>query len=177
MAHYYLNKLGISSKDFSVFNPKGLSFRERRERRKHGFAFREVIDLDYTSATWLYEHIQVYKENAEKWIVMDDPNITFNIPVMHLLPKEKWEYLPGSTELLKKVQEEVIESHTQIEAINLMIEYLEYFFLEPEDPIHDTKDILSNENMFLFSVSEIKKWDFLSCAFKIYAVIIGSMWI
>jgi len=162
MAHYYLNKIGISSKDFSIFNPKGLGFSGRRQRRKHSFPLREVYNLDYTSATWLYEHLMLYKEYASTIIVLDDPSLTFDIPVLHLLPNEECEYYHNDKRFPQKIHKEVIETHTQLESIEIILKYLQVFLKEDEE---------------INGLSELKKWDFLRCAFKIYSVIIGSMWV
>lgn len=65
--HYYLNQLGIPSTEGCIFNTREIESeksekRFAKERNKHSFDSRETYSLDYTLATWLYEHLMVLKE-------------------------------------------------------------------------------------------------------------------
>ena len=186
MAHKYLNELGISSDRYSMFNSSKPGLWGRIQKLKHGFPESEVTDLADTSAMWLYEHIKVYKDIASRWIVMDDSTVTFKIPVLYTIKEDEMEYWRDDKCFPIQIQVEKEEEHTQLEAINLIIEYLEYFLTEPdfpkddelvEDDSDDVLPVISDETMYRVSVSENKKWECIKCAFKIYAIIIGSMWI
>ena len=174
MAHKYLNKLGIKSNSCSIFNPVRLfKFKELKQKRTHGFAtWQEVGDLDTTSAMWLYEHIKVYRDTAMEIIDFDVDPSRYDIPVLYDL--DEIEYHMGNKLFPIAVTKEVIESHSQLEAIDYIIKYLEYYLTEPDFPSYD---LPLEEAMNLVTYSEAKQWASLRCAFKIYAVIIGSMWI
>lgn len=66
--HAYLNAIGIKSSDPCVFASTDKSDdrqpRFAEERAIHSFDSRETWSLDYTLATWLYEHLCTYKEYA-----------------------------------------------------------------------------------------------------------------
>lgn len=66
--HAYLNALGIKSTDSCVFNSADDTDERQRdfleERATHSFDLRETWSLDYTLATWLYEHLMAYREYA-----------------------------------------------------------------------------------------------------------------
>lgn len=179
MAHKYLNKLGIKSNNCSIFNPVRLfSFEELKQKWTHGFsAWQEVGNLDTTSAMWLYEHIKVYRDTAMEIIDFDADPSRYDIPVLYDL--DEIEYHKGNKLFPIAVTKEVIESHSQLEAIDYIIKYLEYYLTEPDFPVNDNHgfDLPLEEAMNLVAYSEAKQWASIRCAFKIYAVIIGSMWI
>ncbi|MBQ1475222.1 MAG: hypothetical protein IIZ32_07975 [Ruminococcus sp.] len=65
--HKYLNELGISSTEGCIFNTREIESKKSqkrfdKERELHSFDSRETYSLDYTLATWLYEHLMVLKE-------------------------------------------------------------------------------------------------------------------
>lgn len=68
--HKHLNELGIKSTESCIFNtredtnPGQKQF--KKERKEHSFDMRETWSLDYTLATWLYEHLMVFKEIDKK---------------------------------------------------------------------------------------------------------------
>ena len=70
--HKYLNAIGISSTDSCVFNScdskDSRQKQFKKERKKHSFDSRETWSLDYTLATWLYEHLMVFKDIASEEI-------------------------------------------------------------------------------------------------------------
>lgn len=124
MKHYYLNKLGIKSDDCCIFNTTDKKvgknfFKYKKEKAQHGFDSRETWALDYTSATWLYEHLCFYKEVANKIIDLNYHHI--KIPVLHI--KEE-----------NTITEE-IENKTQLEAIDLIITYLKYYLSKQAETI------------------------------------------
>lgn len=176
MAHKYLNQLGIKSNNECIFNPiKRVKFREIKGLLEHGFfTWQEVSDLDVTSAMWLYEHVKVYKDMASKIVVLDDPEHMFEIPV---LSDVSVEYYKGNKQFPIVSQVENIEKHTQLEAINYIIEYLEYFLTDHIEPDEYEKESWDNTFFEKLSLIELKQWECVRCAFRIYAMIIGSMWI
>lgn len=163
--HYYLNKLGIKSDDPCIFNTGNRQYSQKRykkERLKHGFDSRELWSMEYTSACWLYEHIKLYKKIAGK--IVDLNFHTFEIPVFYEIPEDELEY--NNINLPKKCLQLQIETRTQLEAINLIIQYLE-FYLKDDDTEEDLDKINKNEQM---------SYEYLQGAFRIYAVILPSMW-
>lgn len=68
--HKYLNELGIASTESCIFNTHDVSDSRmkqfKKERKKHSFDSRETWSLDYTLATWLYEHLMFFKEIDEE---------------------------------------------------------------------------------------------------------------
>lgn len=68
--HKYLNAIGVKSTNSCVFCSTDVDDermpRFARERREHSFDSRETWSLDYTLATWLYEHLMFYKEIADE---------------------------------------------------------------------------------------------------------------
>lgn len=172
MSHKYLNKLGIKSNDWSMFNARQFpSIAVLKQKWTHGFAtWREVSNLDCTSAMWLYEHIKVYVDEASEIVDFDADPKRYSIPVLHDL--EEIEYYKDLFPIA--TTQEIIEEHTQLEAIDYIIHYLEYFLTEPDFP---TYDMPLEESMKLVAFSEARQYECLRCAFRIYACIIGSMWI
>ena len=74
-------------------------------------------------------------------------------------------------------QVENIEKHTQLEAINYIIKYLEYFLTDHIEPDEYEKEKWDSTFFEKLSLIELKQWECVKCAFRIYAIIIGSMWI
>jgi hypothetical protein len=70
MRHKYLNAIGIASDNPCVFNTRAIDASSERqarfehERDEYGFDSRETWSLDYTLATWLFEHLSWYRDNA-----------------------------------------------------------------------------------------------------------------
>lgn len=164
MAHKYLNKLGIKSTEICIFNTEKDKHNKRWkiERKKYGFDTRETYSMDYTSATWLYEHLKVYK----KVNICDLSYHKFNIPVLHDIPESEID----KKDVNYRYTTEVIEERTQDEAIALIIDYLEQYLLKDK---HYGK---GNYDFEKFSKIEKRAYEALKCAFKIYAEIIPAMW-
>lgn len=82
MPHKYLNAIGISSKDPGIFNTewkendKQRRKRFKKQRKKYGFDERETWQMDFTLATWIYEHFIWYKKHS----IVDLTFHTFEIP-------------------------------------------------------------------------------------------------
>lgn len=161
MAHKYLNKIGIESDNPCVFNTENTKNikRYKKERKKYGFDTRETWSMDFTSATWLYEHLKVFK----KANICDLEYHKFNIPVLYGLAKSEID----ENDPYRRYTKEVIEEHTQGEAIDLMIRYLEQYLYEY------FKKSDTSANMF---DEDIKRAEYLQCAFKIYSEVICAMW-
>lgn len=122
MKHYYLNEIGIKSDDCCIFNTcdkkVGKNFLKfKKEKAQHTFDSRETWAMDYTSATWLYEHLCLYKDLVGKYIDLNSH--TIEIPVL---------FKTGDGKLIER-----LETQTKLEAINLIICYLkEYFTMNTE---------------------------------------------
>lgn len=173
MPHKYLNDIGIESTDPCIFNTDAIEEPKyqddyNKEKSVHNFDCRETFGMDYTSATWLYEHLQAYKEWAGKVVNLNFH--TFSIPILYDIPNNKLEYIKKEdgtrTDIVKVYMYDVYEKHTQLEAINRILSYLEYYF---------NKDKIMN-----YMEDEIKReqkqFEYLQGAFRIYAEIIPSMW-
>lgn len=110
--HAYLNALGIKSTEACIFNStddtdsRQKTF--RRERRTHSFDSRETWSLDYTLATWLYEHLMMYKDYAD-----DVVDLSY-----HVFTTEKTHVTKKGHVKTKKVE------LTEGEALDLACKYL-----------------------------------------------------
>lgn len=66
--HAYLNAIGIKSTDYCVFNSwEDTDERQKRfakQRERHSFDERETWSFEYTLATWMYEHLMMYRDIA-----------------------------------------------------------------------------------------------------------------
>ena len=154
--HKYLNQIGIKSTDCCIFNTEEIDEKRNiffeQEKQEHSFDSRETWSLDYTSATWLYEHVQMYKEYASS--VANLNFYKFDIPVLYEIPSDKLTFKNNSI-IADSYFSINIENKTQLEAINLIIEYLEHYLIDRD---------------------EYKTNKYLEYAFKIYSIIILSMW-
>ena len=114
MAHKFLNKIGIKSTETCIFNTEekdvSRNNRFKKQRKKYGFDERETWSMDYTLACWIYEHFMLYKEIN----CVDLTFYKFNIP--------KWN---------DEILDEKIEV-TQEEAINLVLEHIEFFLINED---------------------------------------------
>lgn len=104
------------------------------------------------SATWLYEHVQMYKEYASSVVNLNF--YKFDIPVLYEIPSDKLTFKNNSI-IADSYFSINIENKTQLEAINLIIEYLEHYLIDRDG---------------------YKTNKYLEYAFKIYSIIILSMW-
>ena len=159
MSHKYLNKLGIKSDSTAIFNTEekdqDRDKRFKKQRKKYGFDERETWCLDYTFITWLYSHLRLYKKVS---IVNLDYH-KFEIPVLYELSPDELEYDTGC-KYPKKYYKEVIETHTQGEAINLMIYYFQFYLLNDNSEIEP----------------EFRAFEKAKCGIKIFAEVFGAMW-
>lgn len=116
--HHYLNKIGVDSTGICVFNTANVITEKDRnklyqeQRNKHGFDSRETWSMDYTLATWLYEHFKLYRKVAGKYV-----DLTFHKIKINVLKKDK----KGEFKTKRKTV-------TQLEAIDLVCAYLEDYF-------------------------------------------------
>ena len=156
MSHKYLNKLGIESNNPCVFNTEDIDAVERnkifqKQRKKFGFDDRETWDLDYTLATWLYCHLKRLKKVTNT----DLEYHQFNIPILIELP------VPIKHDFETKYYDEIIVKRTEEFAINTMIEYLKDFLLYNESVNFE---------------DEMRGREKYTCALKILAVVVHSLW-
>lgn len=173
MAHKYLNKLGIKSNVTCIFNTRDKELddkkrkRWKKQRKNHEFDERETWELCYTSATWLYEHIKMFKNSTKDIINLSYHK--FNIPVLYDIPNDKLDLsVCCENQIANKYTKEVMEEHTQGEAIDLIIKYIEQYLLDI--------DHFNDYDFLEYHISETKAKEALQCAFKIYAEIINTMW-
>lgn len=132
MPHKYLNEIGIKSDYSAIFNTEEMD-NERQEyfikqRQIHSFDERETWSMDYTFATWLYEHLQAYKEFAQD--IIDLEFNTFLIPVLYDIPENKLIYVNESKTIVQQYMYEIVEEHTELEAIDIMIDYLKKYLTD-----------------------------------------------
>lgn len=166
--HKYLNDLGVKSDEVGIFNTENKDDDSERwqrfqeERKEHSFDSRETWSMDYTSATWLYEHLRVYKDWADKVIDLDA--IEFDIPILYRIPDGKLEYRDGYSFPVKFLESK-IERKTQKETIDIMCEYLKNFLLDKE--LDTDKEV---------AICDMLSYEYLQGAFRIYAEVISSMW-
>ena len=158
----YLNDLGILSTEPCIFNT--LEYDESRaerfanERETYGFDSRETWSLDYSFATWLYSHLKMYLEKAGEMINLEFYN--FSIPVLYDIPEDELDYTCGEA-IPEHYRKEVIETVTQKEAIELMIDYLEHY-LNYRDTDKLEEEFMANE--------------YIACAVRIFAEVLPAMW-
>ena len=160
--HKYLNDLRIKSIEPCIFNTAEKDAERdglfAEERENYGFDSRETWSLDYTYATWLYSHLKLFYERAHKVVNLEF--YKFSIPVLYEIPTEELEYKNNSP-IPEHFFKEIVETKTQLEAINLMIEYL--------------KNYLELENSADLS-ADFKKIEYIACATKIFAEVLPAMW-
>lgn len=175
MSHRYLNDIGIESIDSCVFNSEDRDGDNDRlnyflkQREEYGFDDRETWSLDYTSAGWLYSHLLMYKEIGGE--VVDLNFHKFLIPVLHDMTEEEIrdEMLNYDLPTPKSFQKEKLEEHTQLECIDYMINYLRYY-------LESNKHLAIAKEFDKLHEYEVREVECLQAAFKIYSIIIPSMW-
>lgn len=164
--HKYLNDLGVKSDETCIFNTENKDDNAERwqrfqeERKEHSFDSRETWSLDFTSATWLYEHLKAFKDYADKIVDLDA--IEFDVPILYRIPDDRLEYRDGYSFPVSFLESKT-ERKTQREAIDIMCQYLKNFLLDKEV---DT-DV---------GICDMLSYEYLKGAFRIYAEIIPSMW-
>jgi len=60
----YLDELGLSRKGYGGNFVKENKIKRFIERRKYGFDYRDVFNMDISFAEWLYSHMKMYKEHS-----------------------------------------------------------------------------------------------------------------
>ena len=135
MPHKYLNEIGIESTDPRIFNTDAIEEPEyqdeyNKEKSVHNFDCRETFEMDYTFATWLYEHLQAYKEFTKE--VIDLEFHKFLIPVLYDIPEDKLIYINEDKAIAGQYKYEIIEEHTELEAIDIMIDYLKKYLIDTD---------------------------------------------
>lgn len=175
--HKYLNDLGVKSDEICIFNTENKDDNAERwqrfqeERKEHTFDSRETWSMDYTSATWVYEHLKMYKDLAglipEKHGVKMINLHRFSVPVLYEIPDIGKRYSHGFLEAYYK---EVFETKTLEEAIDLILGYLEYYILNQDYYTKEYNDLYDEQ------IEACKLGECLQCAFKIYAIILENLW-
>ena len=166
MAHKYLNKIGIKSDNPCVFNSEDTKDRRiklfKKQRKIYGFDERETWSMDFTLATWLYEHLKAYKH----FTICDLEYHTFDIPVLCPLTQDELEFEDGYN-FPNRYTKEVVETHTQRESINYMIDYLAHYLVKDRNETFDPAYSME---------AEIRGFEYYQCALKIYTAVCGAMW-
>lgn len=163
--HKYLNEIGVKSTDPCIFNSEAISVCDAeysKERKEHGFDSRETWALDYASATWLYEHLKVFKDCADKIVDLDA--IEFDVPILYRIPDDRLEYRNGYSFPVRFLESKT-ERKTQKEVIDIMCQYLKNFLSEKE--LDADKEV---------GICDMLSYEYLQGAFRIYAEVIPSMW-
>ena len=154
MAHKHLNKLGIDSNNSCIFNSEDTSDKRnklfKKQRKKYGFDERETWSLDFTLATWLYEHLCVYEEIAAVRLDYHE----FDIPVL---------YIETDLENKKKTYTK-LEHKNQKEAMDLCIEYLGKY-------ISST----GNDKFVPFEEQDLMH-EYYETALEIIKIILSALW-
>ena len=155
MKHKYLNDLGISSDEVSIFNTTdidklGRQDRFYEERNKYGFDSRETWGLYFTAAGWLYSHLKMFLEEASEIVNLD--YYKFTVPrLVEITDREddaRCYYRVEPTEM------------TQKEAIEMMIDYLEFTIKHCDDM--DENEVRANEKA--------------ASAFETFGIVFPAMW-
>lgn len=166
--HKYLNDIGIPSTNISVPHTTNY-YKENQlrfiiERDTFGFDSREIWNLDSTSAMWLYSHLKMYLAIADKHINLFEKGAhEYTIPVLKPLPKDKLVCRPG----WNYPEDFYYETNKNMyvgDAICYVIAYLETYL----KTTHSHKCTTTEQDI---KVSRI-----LTQAFKIYSIIINSIW-
>ena len=166
MAHKYLNKLGIKSDDPCVFNSENKRDKRikrfNKQRAIYGFDERETWSMDYTLATWLYEHLKAFKH----FTICNLDYHTFDIPVLYPLAQDELEFADGYN-FPNRYTKEVIENHTQGESIDYMIDYLKHYLVDDKDISFDSDCQIE---------TEMRGFEYYQGALKIFTAVCGAMW-
>lgn len=134
MSHKYLNAIGVKSNEPCVFNTLDIDNGKERqkrfdkERETYGFDSRETWSMDYTLATWLYEHLAWYRDNAP----IDMTFYKFEVPAWN---NKK------SRPCKKKTQ-----TLTQAECVDTMLKNLQ-FYIQHSDSADNDKVVEAQNRM------------------------------
>ena len=154
--------------------------------KKYGYPKSDLWSMDTTSAIWLLEHLEMYLKIVGEFVDLNYH--TFEIPV--LIPDEdvekkvesktekpdpKSEDVPKQAKFeYKKHYKEKIVTLTQKEAIETTIKYLKFGLMKNKKNYEKMKDIdVEFESTFEIEDVQMEK---LQQAFKIYSIILPSMW-
>ena len=131
MRRKYLDDIGVTDRHDTWYDDENDLERDVKfntQRAIYGFDERETWSMDYTFATWLYEHLQAYKEFANE--VVDLEFHKFLIPVLYDIPEDKLTYINEDKTIVSQYKYEIIEEHTELEAIDIMIDYLKKYLID-----------------------------------------------
>lgn len=167
--HYYLNKLGIKSDSPCIYNSTDIEdsriVRFAKERSKHGFDSRETWSMNFTSACWVYEHLMMYKDIGGK--VVDLNFHKFDIPVLYEIPDDEL-VCEGENKYPTHYLRSQTETKTELESINLIIQYLEYYLTYNDKEYYNNIDVSIK--------CEAMAYEYLQGGFRIYAEILPALW-
>lgn len=85
----YLRELGIhygktDDSDGYGWADRDPTRKQRRQRRKYGFDSRECYNLDDEFILWLYAHLRMYLDDADRLVKLDDENVLFHVPYVRI---------------------------------------------------------------------------------------------
>ena len=172
--HKYLKEIGI--KDSPCFpslkpkeiakmehpEPKNASKKQLREHKKlikrdiknikedideHGISIYEIMNMDFTSACYIYEHLMYYLEYTSFTDIAG-----YNIPVLRKCTDDSNQ---------DRIYDTFWESHTFYECIRICTEYLKFYIV-----YFDKNDIKQEQEAY----------EKLATAFRIYAEIVPALW-
>lgn len=160
MFNKYLQELGlkesICSCNTTIKDDSGRDWMFSEQRDTYGFDERETWSMDYTAAEWLYCHLKLYLETAEK--IVDLTYHRFTVPVLDETNKS------DDADLADRIFPIVQQEVTHKEAIDLCIGYLEAYLR--------TQDELCNHTF----EEEREAYEKEQAAFRIFAEILPAMW-
>ena len=170
MAHKYLNEFGISSDTVSIFNSSDIHDRDdeefnrrlvgwRKQREEHSFDFRELWNLDFCSATWLYEHLKAFLSYTS----IDLSYEKFTVITFEEIPESELEYDTNGAYPVAWLRALPPETLTLEDCIKTVLLYLEkYLSMFISDSCGHSNEGLNEE--------------YLQSAFLIYAEILPALW-
>ena len=142
--------------------PKNASKKQLREHKKlikrdiknikedideHGFSIYEIMNMDFTSACYIYEHLMYYLEYTSFTDIAG-----YNIPVLRKCTDDSNQ---------DRIYDTFWESHTFYECIRICTEYLKFYIV-----YFDKNDIKQEQEAY----------EKLATAFRIYAEIVPALW-
>lgn len=171
MRNKYLEDLGIKPiiektryniVDFFKNIPK--AFHYFKQRRTYGFDSRECFNLNDTFVEWLYSHIKMYLEDADKIIVLDETEDY----CCFFLDGEKYTQRQAIEYILKRC-----EDYLTVD------KYLENIDFQNIDNIPNTLKDISQEqkaNFDLYNQKEYEAYTGMRDAVRMWAELFPAMW-
>ena len=166
----YLERVGIRPDGIAIpmtVNKDDNGRRYKRflkERAMYGFDSRETWALEYTASVWLYEHLCMYLDQAEKIVNLE--TYKFKVPTLQYNNKKLcWN---DNYKHWYKVEKKKL---TQKECIELCITYLDNYLFSAK--VRDCEIEMSNERSLAIEQMGVEKQ---RCAFEIFAKILPAMW-